>query len=59
MESYTTYKLENGKYILCKILNEYDTRKEADKDMVYVATKKITETELLRIYNENLKTRWK
>ena len=52
MNSYTVTELKNGKYILCKILNEYDNEKDADTDMVKVATKKITEKELLKEYNE-------
>ena len=52
MNSYIVRELKNGKYILCKILNEYDNKKEADDNMVKVATKKITEKELLKEYND-------
>lgn len=52
MNSYTINKMPNGKYILCKILNEYDNEKDADLNLVKVATKKITEKELLKEYNE-------
>jgi hypothetical protein len=52
MNSYIVKELKNGKFILCKILNEYDNKKEADTDMVKVATKKITEEELLEEYSK-------
>lgn len=51
MDSYITRELRNGKYILCKVLNEYDNKKDADKDLVKVATRAITENELLKEYN--------
>ena len=43
---------DNGKNMLCKILNEYDTREEATKDLVNLVTNKITEKDL---YKEFLK----
>lgn len=55
MNSYTVKELRNGKYILCKILNEYDSKEDADKDMVKVVTKNKTERELLKEYNTKLK----
>lgn len=51
MDSYIVRKLVNGRYILCKVLNEYDTEKEANADMVKIATGKTTEKELLRRYD--------
>lgn len=50
MNSYTVTTMKNGKYILCKILNEYDNKKDADIDMVKVVTKNTTEKELLKEY---------
>ena len=55
MNSYTVTELKNGKYILCKILNEYDNKIEADTDLIKVATKKINEKELLKEYANKLK----
>ena len=55
MNSYTVTEMKNGKYILCKILNEYDNKKDADIDMVKVVTKNKTEKELLKEYNDKLK----
>lgn len=52
MNSYTVTKMKNGQYILCKILNEYDSEKEADNDLIKVTTKKISEEELLKEYSE-------
>ena len=52
MNSYIVKELKNGKFILCKILNEYDNKEEADTDMVKVATKSISEKELLKEYSE-------
>jgi len=43
---------EGSKNVLCKILNEYDTREEATKDLVNLVTNKITEKDL---YKEFLK----
>jgi hypothetical protein len=42
----------NGKNMLCKILNEYETREEATEDLVNLVAKKITEKDL---YKEFLK----
>lgn len=36
----------NGKIMLCKILNEYDTQDEAREDLVSLVTHKITEEDL-------------
>ena len=55
MNSYTINKMPNGKYILCKILNEYDNKKDADIDMIKVVTKNKTEKELLKEYEKKLK----
>lgn len=55
MNSYKVDELKNGKYVLVKILNEYDNKKEADTDLVKVVTKKISEKELLKNYNEQKK----
>lgn len=55
MNSYTVTEMKNGKYILCKILNEYDNEKEADSNMIKVVTKKISEKDLLKEYEEKLK----
>ena len=52
MNSYIVRELKNGKFILCKILNEYDNKKEADLNMIKVVTKNKTEKELLKEYNE-------
>ena len=55
MNSYTVMEMKNGKYALVKILNEYDDKKDADTDMIKVATKNKTEKELLKEYNDKLK----
>lgn len=52
MNSYIVRELKNGKFILCKILNEYDNKKDADTDMVKIATKNIAEKELLKEYDK-------
>ena len=52
MNSYTVNKMPNGKYILVKILNEYDNEKEAELNMIKLVTKKITEKELLKEYEK-------
>lgn len=55
MDSYTVTEMKNGQYILCKILNEYDNKKDANTDMIKVVTKKITEKELLKEYDKKKK----
>ena len=55
MNSYTVNEMKNGKFILCKILNEYDNKKDADMDMVKVVTRKLNEKDLLKEYEEKLK----
>ena len=50
MNSYTIVKLKNDRSVLCKILNEYETEQEAEKDLLKVATKKISEKDLLKQY---------
>jgi hypothetical protein len=42
----------NGKNMLCKILNEYDTKEEAQDDLVKLIANEITEKDL---YKEFLK----
>lgn len=39
---------DNGKNVLCKILNEYDTREEATKDLVNLVANKTTEKDLYK-----------
>ena len=55
MNSYTVTEMKNGKFILCKILNEYDNKKNANTNMIKLVTKKITEKDLLKEYDEKLK----
>ena len=55
MNSYTVIEMKNGEFALCKILNVYDDKKDADIDMVKVVTKNKTEKELLKEYNDKLK----
>lgn len=51
MNSYIVKELKNGRYVLCKVLNEYDNKKEADEDLINIATSNITEKKLLEEYN--------
>jgi hypothetical protein len=55
MNSYKVDELKNGKYVLVKILNEYENKKDADMDLVKVVTKKISEKELLKEYSNQKK----
>jgi hypothetical protein len=55
MNSYKVDELKNGKYVLVKILNEYENKKDADIDLIKVVTKKVSEKELLKEYEKNKK----
>lgn len=55
MNSYKVDELKNGKYVLVKILNEYENKKDADTDLIKVTTKNKTEKELLKEYEEKKK----
>ena len=41
-----------GKYMICKVLNEYDNEKEADDDMVKLLTHEISEKDLLKEFSK-------
>jgi len=45
---YIMHSTTTGKYMICKVLNEYDNKKEADKDMVKLLTHEISEKDLLK-----------
>jgi hypothetical protein len=38
---------QNDKYALCKVLNKYDDKKDAVKDMVELASNEVTENDIL------------
>jgi hypothetical protein len=42
----------NGKFQLCKVLNEYDNINEANAHLIKLLTSKLTENEVLKLYND-------
>lgn len=46
MNKYKLEKLPNGKILLCKIINEYSNIEDAEKDLIKLVTKKITEEDI-------------
>ena len=49
---YIMHSTTTGKYMICKVLNEYDNEKEADKDMVKLLAHKISEKDLLKEFSK-------
>jgi hypothetical protein len=47
---YLIHQTEN-KFIICKILNEYNSQQEANNDLVDLLTKKKKEDDLLKEFN--------
>lgn len=47
-KKYYVDRLDNGQYTLVKILNQYDSEEEAEKDLLQLATHKTTEKNLLK-----------
>lgn len=51
IEGYLMHKTATS-YKLCKILNEYDNKEDADKDLIQLLTYNKTEKELLKDYSK-------
>jgi hypothetical protein len=49
---YLINKTDAGKYKLCKVLNEYDTIEDANKNLSELLTDKKTEKELIKEYSK-------
>ncbi|HHV96729.1 MAG TPA: hypothetical protein GXX37_09710 [Clostridiaceae bacterium] len=49
---YIMHSTTTGKYMICRVLNEYDNEKEADKDMVKLLTHQISEEDLLEEFSK-------
>ena len=43
---------DNGNFKLCKILNEYDNKEEANNDLLELLVKKLTEKDILKDYSK-------
>jgi ABC-type metal ion transport system substrate-binding protein len=50
-KGYVIHTTSNKRYMVCKILNEYEDKEEAHKDLVALLTKKKTEKALLKEFN--------
>jgi len=49
---YIINKVSEGKFQVCKVLNEYDSLHSANTDLVGLLTKNVNENELLEKFNE-------
>ncbi len=49
---YIMHSTTTGEYMICKVLNEYDNEKEADKDMVKLLIHEISEKDLLKEFSK-------
>jgi 3-deoxy-D-arabino-heptulosonate 7-phosphate (DAHP) synthase len=50
-KKYYVDRFDNGQYVVVKILNQYDTEEEAEKDLIKLGTRKTTEKELLKEFS--------
>lgn len=49
---YIINKTDSGKYKLCKVLNEYDTIEDVNKNLSDLLTDKKSEKELIKEYSK-------
>ena len=49
---YLIHKMGEGKYKLCKVLNEYDDIEKANDDLVKLLTDQVTECKLLKKFSK-------
>jgi len=49
---YIIHSTTTSKYMICRVLNEYDNEEEADEDMIKLLTHKITEKDLLKEFSK-------
>ena len=47
---YIINEVSKNKFQLCKVLNEYDSQKAANNDLIGLLTKRETETTILKKY---------
>lgn len=51
-KGYTVHKVTESNYQLCRILQEYNSKEEADKDLIKLLTHKKTEKDILKEYSK-------
>ncbi len=49
---YIMHSTTTGEYMICKVLNDYDNKKEADDDMVKLLAREISEKDLLKEFSK-------
>ena len=52
IEGYVIHKSAENNYSVCRILNEYESREEAQDDLYALLAKNITEKDLLNKYSK-------
>lgn len=50
--AYIINKVHENSYQVCKILNEYDSMENANKDLLKLLTKKCSENDLLKKFDD-------
>jgi hypoxanthine-guanine phosphoribosyltransferase len=50
---YIIHDVTDNKYMLCKVLNEYNSKEAANQELIKLLTKKKTEKEMLKEYSQN------
>jgi ABC-type metal ion transport system substrate-binding protein len=51
-KTYILHKVTDTKYTICRVLNEYNSKQDADAELVKLLTHKKTEEELLKEYTK-------
>lgn len=49
---YIMHNTATGKYMICRVLNEYNSEHEADADMIKLLSHKINEEDLLKKFTK-------
>ena len=49
---YIINKVTDNKYQLCRVMNDYDSNIEVNDDLIKLLTNKITEKDLLKIFDK-------
>lgn len=49
---YVIHKVTDNNYCLCKILNEYNTKEECNKDLIKLLTNNKKEKDILKDYSK-------